>query len=181
MAEAKTTPSTVTPTEDEKGGQEGGTGEGNTPKTFTQEQLDDILQKRLDKQEQKFQKDLDKKLEDTKKEWESSKNLTEQEKKEQDLAKKEQDNITREENITRRERRAEALEQFGEMGLPKELVDYVVDLDEEKQSEKIDNFKKNWDAALKKELEKDNEGDAPEDLTNSNKTKKKDLKIKKTF
>ena len=112
--------------------------EGNN-NTFTQEQLDDIVSKRLAREKEKWEKaQLDAQTEAQKLE-----KMTEVQKKEEELTKREQE-------ITRRELTAVAKEQLIEANIPVELSEFLDYSDADHVKASVEKLTKSFNAALEK-------------------------------
>lgn len=145
--------------------------EGKTEQKFTQEELDKILQKRLadeKKAEEKRLADFQKQMQETiKKEREEAERLAKlsAEEKEREQAEKQRKEIESKSNeVTLRENRLDAQEALLNEGLPKELGELVIDVDKDKQSEKIGKLLEAWKPALQKAVEEHLKGTPPKDL-----------------
>jgi len=148
----------------------GNGGQGNA-KTFTQEELNETISKRLKAEKEKSQKETQEAIDRALAEERRLAKLSSDEKEKELKAKQDSESKERENNTTRRENRLTALETFAELELPKDLVDFVVDLDVEKQSEKIQSFKKAFDASVAERVKQRLEGKgSTKDVNNSDKT-----------
>lgn len=134
---------------------------GQDSKTFSQDEVNDLIAKRVNeinaKNEEKTAKAIQNALADYERKAKLSdeeKNREEQEKLKADLANKERDLLIR-------ENRAEAREILQEKSMSSVFVDYVVDEDLEKTKENIDKFEKTWNEAVAKEVDKKLAGNTP--------------------
>ena len=91
------------------------------PKTFTQEELDKIVQGRIAKERKSWEKHL----EDQKTEAEKLAGMSEKEKKEYQAKKRQEDLDAREAAITQRELTAQAKVQLADKGIPTELAEIL--------------------------------------------------------
>lgn len=163
MEDPKNTPPAGTPP---AGNQEdknkGGTGDPkDTPKSFSQEDVDKAVESRLAREREKSEKALEERLRKEREDWDRQTKLSQEEKDKESRLKQEKEIADRELKITLRENKAAALEKFAESKLPTKLVDLVVDANPELQSEKIENFTKSWNEALQSAVEERLKGDAP--------------------
>lgn len=119
--------------------------EGNN-NTFTQEQLDDIVSKRLAREKEKWEKaQLDAQTEAQKLE-----KMTEAQKKEYARQKKEEELTKREQEITRRELTAVAKEQLIEANIPVELAEFLDYSDADHVKASVEKLTKSFNTALEK-------------------------------
>lgn len=164
-----------------KPGNEGGQGgKGEEPKTFTQEDLDRVLQDRLAKEQERFEKKLSEKIKAERDDWERQARLSEDEKAKELLEKQQKEFAERERNVTVRENRASAIEKFAELELPIGLVDFVVDTDIEQQSKKTEALKEAYNKAVEQGIANKLKGNAPKDINQGN-SKPGEKKIITTF
>ncbi|MCL6458061.1 MAG: DUF4355 domain-containing protein, partial [Gorillibacterium sp.] len=117
-------------------------GKGEGDKTFTQAELDRVIQERLGKAQSKWEKDFETKLADAKTEAEKLAKMNADQKAEYERTKREDDLGKREGEITRRELRAQALESLADKGLPKQLADILVFTDAESTSKSLEAVEK---------------------------------------
>lgn len=117
-----------TPTPDESGK----TGENSeqTEKTFTQDQVNDIVSKRLSEANQKADKRVKDEVAKALAEAERQSKLTESEREKEFKAKQQAELDKRDRIITLRERRADAKDVLSDKGIDSSLVDFVIDVDE---------------------------------------------------
>ena len=116
-------------------------------------------------------------------EYDRQAKLTQEEKDKEAKAKREKELADRESQITLRERKLEAATALSEKGVPIEFVDYVVDVDAEKQSNKIEKFAKEYAKAVEKGVTDKLKGTPPTDFGSSGASgsEKKDMKSYKAF
>lgn len=130
------------------------TGEnGNTQqdpvKTFTQEEVDNIVKGRIAKEK----KNWEKKLQDDQTEAQKLASMSETQKKKYQEEKRLKDLDDREAAITRRELTAQAKDQLADNGLPIELAEVLVYTDAESCKESIETVSKAFQKALEKGIE----------------------------
>jgi len=180
MAE-EITPPAPTPGDGKTGGN-GGKGQEDpknppaAPKTFTQEELDKVVADRLDREKKTRDKDIADAAKKAREDALNEAKLSDEERTKKQREKDEQERRERDLKITLRENRAEALEELATQDIPKELVDFVVDPDLEKQKTKITTLKKAYDVAVEKGIAKKTAGDPPVDPQKPNQTKKSGVK-----
>lgn len=119
--------------------------EGNKT-SFTQEQLDDIISKRLAREKEKWENDQLK----AKTEAEKLEKMTEAQKREYARQKKEEELTKREQEITRRELTAVAKEQLIEANIPVELSEFLDYTDADHVKASVEKLTKSFNAALEK-------------------------------
>lgn len=122
--------------------QEPGTTE--PPKTFTQEELDEIINKRLKRERSSWEK----KLEDEKKEAARLATLNEDQKKEELYNKKLKAVEDKANSLKLQEDKLEASKVLTERGLPTSFVDYLIGKDDEITLENINKFEKQYKTDL---------------------------------
>lgn len=160
---------------DPSGANGGGTGGGNNAggsagdgkkgddgaKTFTQDDVNRIIQDRLAKERQKWEKEFETKLNEAKTEAEKLAKMNAEQKAEYERKKREEELAKREFEITRRELRATALETLAEKGLPKQLADILVYTDAEACKASIENVEKVFREAVEASVNERLKGEAP--------------------
>lgn len=122
--------------------QEPGTTE--PPKTFTQEELDEVVSKRLKRERASWEK----KIEDEKKEAARLATLNEDQKKEEIYNKKLKEVEDKANALKLQEDRLEASKILTERGLPTSFVDYLIGKDNETTLDNINKFEKQYKADL---------------------------------
>ena len=130
----QTTQSVETPATENK--------EAKGGKTFTQEDVDKIVAKRLNEANAKNQDATNEAINKALAEYERQQKLTAEEREKEAKSKRESELKEREDAITLRERRLQAKETLESKGIPTDLVDFVVDLDEAKTNENIEKLAK---------------------------------------
>ena len=132
-----------------KEGEEGGE-PNNQPKTFTQEELDKIVQGRIAKE----RKSWEKQLEDQKTEAQKLETMSDKEKKKYQEEKRIKELDDREAAITRRELTAQAKVQLADKGIPTELAEILNLTDAESCKKSIETVEKAFQTAVEKQLKK---------------------------
>jgi hypothetical protein len=165
MEEPKKTPGTETsaePKKEEKGG-----------KSFSQEELDRVLAKRLADEREKHEQQLEEARKEAKAEAERLAKLSAEEREAQLKEQQEREFKERSESVTIRENTIDAREALSELGIPGELAELVVDLDGNKQKEKITKVSTAWKKAVEKGIEEKLKGTPPKDFNAAKDTAKK--------
>lgn len=139
-----------------KEGEEGGE-PNNQPKTFTQEELDKIVQGRIAKE----RKSWEKRLEDQKTEAQKLETMSDKEKKKYQEEKRIKELDDREAAITRRELTAQAKVQLADKGIPTELAEILNLTDAESCKKSIETVEKAFQTAVEKAVEEKIKGNAP--------------------
>lgn len=139
-----------------KEGEEGGK-PNNQPKTFTQEELDKIVQGRIAKE----RKSWEKQLEDQKTEAQKLETMSDKEKKKYQEEKRTKELDDREAAITRRELTAQAKVQLADKGIPTELAEILNLTDAESCKKSIETVEKAFQTAVEKAVEEKIKGNAP--------------------
>lgn len=124
-----------------------GEGQGNS-KTFSQDEVNEIVRKRINEANAKSEEKLNKAAADAIAEQERKAKLTDEQRASEAQKAKEAEIAKREQEVTLRERRAEASLILAEKNVPAEFVDYIVNTDADTMSENIDKLAKVWDEAV---------------------------------
>jgi len=156
------TPATTT-SEANKGGNS-----TETKKTFTQEEVNEILQKRLAEEKPKTDKAIQEAVNTGIAEYERKAKLSQEEKDKEERTKKQAEMESREREITLRERRIEAKDMLINKHIPIELVDFVVDIDESKTKDNVENLAKCYNKSVEDGVTSKLKGTPIEDFSNSN-------------
>ncbi len=142
-----------------------GTEGGSDPKTFTQDDIDTIIAKRLASQQKKFDKEMQDKLN----EMERLSKLDEEEKEQELKSRRDNELAKREQELTLRERKLEAIDKLDEINIPISLVDFVVNSDADVMSENITKLEKAFNNAVSKAVDTRLKGDTPKDFNKNDK------------
>lgn len=126
-------------------------------RTFTQEELNDIIEGRL----AKAKKAWDKELADKQSEAEKLAKMDADQKKTYEFEKKLKDLEKREAEITRRELKSQALEMLEQKNLPKSLVDLLNLTDADSCKASIDAVEKAFSQAVQEDVDNKLKGDRP--------------------
>ena len=130
---------------------------GQETKTFTQEELDKIVQGRIAKERKAWEKHL----EDEKTEAQKLETMSEKEKKKYQEEKRTKELDDREAAITRRELTAQAKVQLADKGIPTELAEILNLTDAESCKKSIETVEKAFQTAVEKAVEEKIKGNAP--------------------
>ena len=164
--------STGTPTVDNKDVKGG--------KTFTQEDVDKLIAKRVSEEAVKNQDAINQAVENALAEERRKAQLTAEEREKEARSKREKELQDRENDVTLRERRIQAQELLQDKKIPIDLVDFVVDLDEAKTKDNIDKLAKTYNKSVETGVTDKLKGTPPTDFSNSNTNNEAD-KSKKNY
>lgn len=142
-------------------------GDNQGSKSFTQDEVNEIVRKRINEANAKSDEKLKQAVADAVAEEQRKAKLTEEERATEAQKAKEAEIAKREQEVTLRERKAEAKLILAEKNVPAELVDYVVNADAEQMSANIEKLTKVWDEAVKNAVEEHlkHTGSNPKDLS----------------
>ena len=147
-------------TENEQGNNahnDDGSNEQQSSKTFTQEELDKIVQGRIAKERKSWERHL----EEQKTEAEKLASMSEKEKKEYQTQKRAKELDDREAAITRRELTAQAKVQLADKGIPTELAEILNLTDAESCKKSIEIVEKAFQTAVERAVEEKIKGNPP--------------------
>ena len=130
---------------------------GQETKTFTQEELDKIVQRRIAKERKAWKKHL----EDEKTEAQKLETMSEKEKKKYQEEKRIKELDDREAAITRRELTAQAKVQLADKGIPTELAEILNLTDAESCKKSIETVEKAFQTAVQRAVEERIKGREP--------------------
>lgn len=139
----------------------------NGGKTFTQEDLDKVVAKRVNEIETKWETKVKDIVAKERSEAERLAKLSAEEKEKEERTKKDAEIRERENALTLREMKIEAKSMLQEKGIPVDLVDFVVDLDANKTKENIEKLAKTYSKAVENGVTDKLKGTPPEDFSNS--------------
>ena len=117
-------------------------------KTYTQEEVDKLLQQEADRRVTSALKKQAEKFEREKAESEKLRDMDEQQRKEYEYEKKVKELENKEREFNLMQNKLEASKIMGEHGLPVSFVDYIVAEDAETMMVNITNFETQWKAAV---------------------------------
>lgn len=143
----------------------------NSEASFTQEQVNDIVSKRLAEANNKAEKRLKDEISKAIAETERQSKLSEAEREKEFKAKQQAELEERERTITLRERKADAKDALLERNIDPSLVDFVIDIDEDKTSSNIEKLEAAFNKAVEAGVKAKLAGKTPEDYSSANKPK----------
>ena len=146
-----------TPTPGQDNGKDGG-------KSFTQDDMDKLAAKVRAEEKAKTDKAIEERVKAEMEEYDRKAKLTEEEREKEARSKREKELADRESSITLRERKLEAASLLSEKGVPNSFVDYVVDIDQDKMNENIENFSKLFAKEVEQSVTNKMKGTPPKDF-----------------
>lgn len=156
--------------------------EGNNGgKTFSQEEVNNIVSERLKDVKAKNDKAISEAVANALAEYDRQAKLTEEEREKEAKTKREAELKEREDNLTLRERKLQAQELLSQKNIPIDLVDFVVDLDESKTKENIEKLAKTYNKSVETGVTDKLKGTPPTDFSNSNNNAEKPKKVYSAF
>lgn len=158
--------------------QEGVENKEASTKTYTQEEVDKMLQAESDRRVTEALKKAEKKKSEAVKEAQRLAQMNEQEKYEYQLKQREEAILAKEKELALMENKNEASKILAEKGISLSLVDFVVAEDADTMKANIDLLDKAFKASVKAEVEKRIGGNSPKKSVNIEKTLTKE-KFKK--
>lgn len=149
------------------GGSEGtGQGEedkGDDPKTFTQEDVDKIIDKKFAQWQRKAEAESKKAIEAAMAEGERRAKLSAEERAKEEQAQREAEFANREAELTRKELRAQAIETMAKDGIPAGMADILNYSDKESYEASYETVKKAYLASVQEGVEARMKGKPPKD------------------
>lgn len=134
-------------------------------KTFTQEEVDKLVgayrkesREEMEIKLKEVEENFNKRLVEEKKEAERLAQLDAEERKAEEDRKREEELRGRDLLITEKENRLKAIDKLSELEVPIKLVDFVVDVDLDKQQKNIEIVKETFDKAVEEVVQKKLEG-----------------------
>lgn len=165
MAESKkTTPDVETP-ETSKTEAKGGTTDKVEVKTFTQDQVNDLI----GKTRQEVREQLKEEVEKARKEGEELAKLTAEEREQELNRKHQEENKEWERTLAKRENRLEVYDRFAKADVDIDLIDFVIDEDKEKTLTKAEDFIEKFQKSVQQAVENKLKGKAPKDVSDNSK------------
>ena len=156
----------------------GGNNEGNKgTKTYSQTDLDNLAGKIRNEEKAKTEQAV----KDAIAEYQRQAKLTEEEREKEAKSKREAELKAREDDITLRERRIQAQELLSQKNIPIDLVDFVIDLDENKTKDNIEKLAKTYNKSVETGVTDKLKGNPPTDFSNSNNNAEKPKKVYSAF
>lgn len=138
-------------------------GKNEGEKTFTQEQLNEVLQKRLREEKEKFANQQEEAIKNAIAEFERKSKLSAEEKKAEEDKKRQEEFERRDREFNFEKSKFEAAKLLSEKGIDIQVVDFLVDQDLEKTKENITNFEKAFNTAVEKGVKEQLRGTPPKD------------------
>lgn len=163
----------VTPTDPKKEEPKGG-----EPTAFTQDQVNEIVSKKVNDLNEKFDKKLSETLKKERDDWERQAKLSEEEKQKELSAKQAEELAEKEKSITLRENRADGIEKLSELKIPTKFVEFVLDTSKEKMDERIKLLSDEWSKAISEEVARQTKGEPPKDPANGTDNSKANAEFK---
>lgn len=152
-------------------------GSTQEPKTFTQKDVDKIVQGRIAKERKSWEKHL----EDQRTEAQKLENMSEKEKKEYQERKRAKELDDREAAITRRELTAVAKEQLNAAGVPADMADFIDYTDADSVNESVKRLSKAFKGAVQQSVDDRLKGKAPLDKAKNNVLTAEEENARKAF
>lgn len=150
-------------------------------KTFSQTDMDNLAGKIRSEEKAKHEQAIQEAVANALAEERRQAKLTEEEREKEAKSKREAELRERENKITLRERRLEAQELLQAKNIPIDLVDFVVDLDEQKTKDNIDLLTKTYNKSVEYGVTDKLKGTAPKDFSSSNESKKSKKDVSSAF
>lgn len=144
------------------------TNEDKGGKTFTQEEVNDLISKRINDINSKNKKHTEEEIKKAIAEYDRQAKLSQEEREKELRAKRESELKDRENSITLRERRLLAKEELSKNNIPVELVDFVVSLDEDKTKLNIEKLASIYNKSIEAGITNKLKGKAPKDFSTNN-------------
>lgn len=137
-------------------------------KTFSQADMDNLAGKIRGEEKAKQDQAIKEAVANAIAEYERNAKLTEEEREKEAKSKREAELKAREDSITLRERRLTAQELLSQKNIPIDLVDFVVDLDENKTKDNIEKLAKTYSKSVETGVTDKLKGTPPTDFSNKN-------------
>ena len=153
----------------------------NGGKTFSQEEVNNIVSERLKDVKAKNDKAINEAVANAIAEYDRQAKLTEEEREKEAKSKREAELRERENSLTLRERKLQAQELLSQKNIPIDLVDFVVDLDETKTKDNIEKLAKTYNKSVETSVTDKLKGTPPTDFSNSNNNAEKPKKVYSAF
>lgn len=150
-------------------------------KTFSQADMDNLAGKIRGEEKAKHEQAIKDAVAQAIAEERRQAQLTAEEREKEAKAKQDADLKAREDAITLRERRLTAQELLSQKNIPIDLVDFVVDLDENKTKENIEKLAKTYNKSVENGVTDKLKGTPPTDFSNTNTNTDKPKKVMSAF
>lgn len=141
----------------------GGNDKGETPRTFSQDEVNDMISSRVNELNAKSEEKIAKAVKEALAERERQEKMSAEDKAREEQEKRNAELADKERSLKLRENRADAREILQEKSIPDTFVDYLVSEDMEETKGNIDKFAKVWSDAVSAEVDKRVAGKTPED------------------
>lgn len=129
-------------------------GAGGDPKTFTQEELNKILAKRLATEKAKFESEYKSKLESEKEEAAKLARMTSEQRQKAEFEKKVAEFESQQKEFKTAQLKMQTMTELGKEGLSSDFADFIMADDAEKTLSNLTAFKDVWQKALQAEVDK---------------------------
>ena len=153
----------------------------NAGKTFSQIDMDNLAGKIRSEEKAKNEQAIKEAVANALAEERRQAKLTEEEREKEAKSKREAELQERENNVTLRERRLQAQEMLIAKHIPIELVDFVVDLDENKTKDNVEKLAKTYNKSVENGVTDKLKGTPPKDFSNTNDETDKPKKVMSAF
>lgn len=174
MEDNKTTLESVTPNDSAKEESKGG-------KTFTQTDMDNLAGKIRGEEKAKNEQAIKEAVDKAIAEHDRQAKLTAEERENEARTKREAELKQREDEITLRERKLQAQELLSSKKIPISLVDFVVDLDENKTKDNVEKLAEAYNKSVESGVTGKLAGTPPTDFSKDSETQSKSNKITTAF
>lgn len=154
---------------DKKGGVDDNENKDNV-KTFTQDEVNELIKDRIARERAKFEKTLDTKVEEVIKERQRLSELSDEELANEKLTQKEKELQERENKLRYKEMLADTEQILRDRKLPTSFAEFLVADDNDATLNNIKAFQKAFTEAVKAEVKKELSGKTPETYGNKEKT-----------
>lgn len=149
-------------------------------KTFSQEDIDKIVSERLEREREKFKKELESEKSKVQTEAERLAKLSEDEKIKELSEKQSKELADKEKSLTLRENKLIGIDKLNELKIPIRFVDFVLNEDKDQMDKNIDLLHEEWKKAISEEVANQLKGKPPKD-PNPDNSEGKDTEIVKAF
>lgn len=147
-------------------------------KTFSQEKLDEIVQKRLREQKEKFETRQEEAIKEAIADYERKSKLSEKERQAEEEKKRQEEYDRRERELNLERSKFEGAKLLSEKGIDVRMADFLVEQDLKKTKENVELFEKIFAQAVEKGVNEQLKGKTPEDpVVNSSSTPRSGIAI----
>lgn len=136
-------------------------------KTFSQEKLDEIVQKRLREQKEKLLSQKDEEIQKAIAEYERQSKLSEEDRRAEEEKKRQAELDRRDQELNFERAKFETVKILSEKGIDIAVADFLINQDLEKTKANIENFEKAFNSALEKSVNERLKGSTPADTSTS--------------